>query len=420
MTDSTAATDAAAPDAAELPTNWGRWGDDDQLGPLNLIDAAARTRAAGEVRSGHHVSLARTVQPVPFSAGLGPVGRPATMPAAVLQTVNFGGTRPLAVTDTLIVNTHNAGLTHLDSLAHMPVDNQVYPGVPLDDAVSAAGVRHGSGNSFGAGLVTRGVLLDLAPQTSLDADRRIGASDLQAALEQANVRLHPGDAVAVRGGWDTNIPLSESVPGLDLSAVDWLNTSGVSVYIGDIGDPRPPTLPLPLHQVALARLGLPLVDAAALEELAEVCRSEQRSSFMLVLAPPPITGTTGLPVNPIAIFWAGPHPSRLTERIAPCCQRLAPDSHTRSGRLLSSRLVAQRAAIEGGRVERQQCAAQIADELFLLGPVEGGGDAGVGARDGITGLLSRGQPALGEEVPEDTAVHRVRTTCHPVSLDQWA
>lgn len=58
------------------------------------------------------------------------------MPAAVLQTVNFTGTHPMAMTDTLIVNVHHAASTHLDALAHMPVDGQVYPGVSVDDAVT--------------------------------------------------------------------------------------------------------------------------------------------------------------------------------------------------------------------------------------------------------------------------------------------
>jgi hypothetical protein len=35
-------------------------------------------------------------------------------------------------------------------------------GVPLGDAVTSGGVRHGSGDVFGAGILTRGVLLDLA------------------------------------------------------------------------------------------------------------------------------------------------------------------------------------------------------------------------------------------------------------------
>lgn len=114
--------------------------------------------------------------------------------------------------------------------------------------------------------------------------------------------MHPGDAVVVRGGWDVNQPMTQPVPGLDLSAVEWLDEHGAALYIGDISDARPASFPMPMHQVALARLGLPLVDAAALDELAARCASLRRWSFMLVLAPPRITGTTGLAVNPLAIF----------------------------------------------------------------------------------------------------------------------
>lgn len=290
-------------DDQDLPTNWRRWGVDDQRGTLNLIDAAATQRAVREVRTGRHVSMARTVTPVPFTAGGGPVGAAARMPAAVLQTIAFGGTRPAGITDALIVNTHNAGLTHLDAVAHMPVDGAVYPGVPLDDAITPLGVRHGSADPFGAGVVTRGVLLDLAPDdVPVAAQRRIDDADLEDALRRTGTDLHPGDAVAVRAAWDTDRPVGEPVPGLDRSAIGWLHAHDVSVYIGDIGDARPPSPPLPLHQIALARLGLPLVDAAALDELATACRAEQRWSFLLVLAPPRITGTTGIVVNPIAVF----------------------------------------------------------------------------------------------------------------------
>jgi kynurenine formamidase len=286
----------------EVPSNWGRWGVDDRLGTLNLIDDATRARAAAEVREGRHVSLARVTRPVSMTTGLGPVGSDAIMPAAVMQVVNFNGAKPLVITDSLFLNTHNAALTHLDSVAHVPVGDQVYPGVAVTEAVTPIGVRHGSADSFTGGIVTRGVLLDLAPGRALDAQHRVSAADLNAALERTGVTFEPGDAVAVRGGWDTNRPTSEAVPGLDLTAVAWLNDHGVSLYVGDIGDARPPTFPLPLHQVALARLGLPLVDAANLDELGEICASLGRSSFLLALAPPRIAGTTGLVVNPIAIF----------------------------------------------------------------------------------------------------------------------
>ncbi|HEX5253184.1 MAG TPA: cyclase family protein, partial [Mycobacterium sp.] len=243
----------------DLHTNWGRWGYDDQLGTLNLIDAQARARAAAEVRSGRHVSLARVVNPVPLSGG-GPVGVTAAMPAAVMQTMNFTGTPPMAITDSLLINTHNAGLTHIDAVSHVPTGDKVYPGVALGEAVTPGGIRHGSADAFGAGILTRGVLLDLAPDRGqLEADDRVEAADLENALERADVSLYSGDAVVVRGGWDTNRPLDEPVPGLSLGAVGWLHDHGVSLYLGDIGDARPWSPPLPVHQGALAQLGMPLV-----------------------------------------------------------------------------------------------------------------------------------------------------------------
>jgi len=41
-------------------SNAGRWGEDDELGTLNLITAAVRRRAAALVREGVCVSLATT------------------------------------------------------------------------------------------------------------------------------------------------------------------------------------------------------------------------------------------------------------------------------------------------------------------------------------------------------------------------
>lgn len=34
---------------SELPSNWGRWGEDDERGTLNLITDEVRARAAAEV-----------------------------------------------------------------------------------------------------------------------------------------------------------------------------------------------------------------------------------------------------------------------------------------------------------------------------------------------------------------------------------
>jgi hypothetical protein len=52
----------------------------------------------------------------------------------------------------------------------------------------------------------------------------------------------------------------------------------------------------------MVRLGMPLIDAASLEELAAVCARLSRYSFLLAVAPPRIHGMTGISVNPLASF----------------------------------------------------------------------------------------------------------------------
>ena len=56
---------------------------------------------------------------------------------------------------------------------------------------------------------------------------------------------------------------------------------------------------MPLHQVGLARLGMPLIDVAEVDELTAVCTELGRYALLLSIAPPRLHGA---PVNPLAIF----------------------------------------------------------------------------------------------------------------------
>jgi len=58
----------------------------------------------------------------------------------------------------------------------------------------------------------------------------------------------------------------------------------------------------PVHVISLVAMGLPILDNANLEELAKECEKRGRWSFMINICPLQITGGTGSPVNPIAIF----------------------------------------------------------------------------------------------------------------------
>ncbi|MEV7088381.1 cyclase family protein [Streptomyces sp. NPDC093085] len=286
----------------DLPSNWGRWGADDELGTLNLITDEARARGAAEARTGRAVSLARPIEPAPFVSGpFAPTTRDAS---PVQQLMQYTGEFP-ASADMMLVTNHHVRSTHLDALAHQMVEGQVYPGRPGAESVTPAGVRHGSTRAFAAGIATRGVLLDLAAEGPLPAGYAVTRADFEAAEARQGVRLESGDALVVRFGWEYAIDPARPMPGIGLDAVRWMHERGVSLYAGDLGDAHPPldpALPGPLHRVALPLLGLPLIDVADLAELAAVCAETGRYAFLLTVAPPRVHGLTGVPVNPLAIF----------------------------------------------------------------------------------------------------------------------
>ncbi|MFJ2635042.1 cyclase family protein [Streptomyces sp. NPDC087422] len=289
------------PTEQELPDNWGRWGSDDELGTLNLITDAVRAQAAAEVRTGRWVSLAQPITPTPIVSS--PFAPTTVDVSPVQQMMSYTGV-PVAADLTLTQN-HHAGSTHIDALAHWSTDGQVYPGRPRDQVVTAAGVTFASTGAFAAGIVTRGVLLDLVVDGRLAPGHAVTSHDLEEAEKRQNVEVRSGDALAIRLGWPATPVPGTPTPGISLDAVRWMHHRQVAVYTGDRGDafpPLDPNGPSPLHGVALGRMAMPLIDASQLDDLAALCAELGRYSFLLSVAPPRIHGMTGVPVNPIALF----------------------------------------------------------------------------------------------------------------------
>ena len=59
---------------------------------------------------------------------------------------------------------------------------------------------------------------------------------------------------------------------------------------------------LPVHVLTIAALGMNLFDNQDLEAVAETAAKLNRWEFMLSVAPMPVQGGTGFPVNALAIF----------------------------------------------------------------------------------------------------------------------
>ena len=150
----------------DFPSNWGRWGDRDERGAVNLITDEVRARGAAEARTGLTVSIARLTTPFPLTGG--PMAPTETSHTAVHTIMMFTGHGAPAAAEVMIITTHHAEVTHLDALGHWVGDGRVYPGVDLAESFGPTGVRHGAAEVYGGGILTRGVLLDLAPGGRLD------------------------------------------------------------------------------------------------------------------------------------------------------------------------------------------------------------------------------------------------------------
>ena len=277
-------------------SNWGRWGEDDQLGTLNLITPEKRREAAALVRAGRTVSLAHDI----------------ASPFALQMRIRPDQTESGAVaTDRQDIDYHGGTFTHLDALCHVAYGGQVYNGRSFDETVTQAGGCAAVGvDTMKEGVVTRGILVDIPRLKGvpyLEPGTHIYPQDIEAWERQAQVRVSPGDAILIRTGrWAAQARLGATVPraGLDASVVPFLKERDVALIISDwtqdVG--AVPGFLRPIHRFAMVALGAPLVDNADLDQVAEVAASLNRWSFMVVLAPPRVLRATGSPINPIAVF----------------------------------------------------------------------------------------------------------------------
>ena len=286
-------------------SNWGRWGDDDQLGTLNHITDDARRAAAALVREGRTVSCAR-----PLATQPGP--RNPT-PAQHFMRITERG-----CSDYIGVSYHGFANTHIDALCHMfALDQQLYNGRSSSD-VTTQGAASCSVDHWRAGIVTRGVLYDIPRLRGADyvtLEEPVHGWDLEDAAKAQGIEPRPGDAVLVRSGhgpyFEANPDTAGSqpdmfqTPGLHASVIEFLYEREVALLGWDLmetPDQGYAGVNLPIHQVAIPYMGLPLLDNADFESLAELCAELGRWEFQLVIAPLVVIGGTGSPVNPIAVF----------------------------------------------------------------------------------------------------------------------
>ncbi|MCG5434206.1 cyclase family protein [Mycobacterium sp. MYCO198283] len=313
--------------------NWGRWGDADELGTLNLITADKVAEAASLVRHGKVFPLG-----VDFGSS-GPQGafhyRPNPMHVMTIdggddrtlleygptwlrnltavQLSGYSQAGPMRFNDDMIIMPLQAA-TQWDALSHVYYDEKLYNGFPADSVTSLGAYYCGIDKVDVAGITSRAVLLDIVRLRGVEVFCELGEPITPAELDEAarrqGVTVRSGDIVLVRTGWWARFLQTgdgtEPGAGLDWTCASWLHDHQVAAVAADNLMVENPVSGvegtiLPMHMLCLRDMGLMLGEYWDLTALAEDCAADGVYEFQLVAPPLRVTGAVGSPVNPIAI-----------------------------------------------------------------------------------------------------------------------
>lgn len=310
--------DAEIERMARRLSNWGRWGEEDELGTLNLVTPERRLAAAGAIRRGETFSLALPLdrqgpQP-PFERRLNPQHVMLQTGTELRAGVQRGAIGGWGYADDMVTMALQCG-THWDGLAHAFHDYAMYNG--RDCAlVGVDGAKRNDIRAMSDAVATRAVLCDVPRALgveALDTDHRITVAELELTLERQRVEIEEGDALLLRtghlararaqGGWDGYTYADE--PGIGLDALPWVSQLGIAAIATDTWAfevlPSGGAIMLPVHAVGIVHMGLLLGEMFDLEALADDCASDGVYEMAFVAPPLPFTGAVGSPVNPIVV-----------------------------------------------------------------------------------------------------------------------
>ncbi|MFE5027452.1 cyclase family protein [Streptomyces sp. NPDC056656] len=335
-------------------STWGDWGEDDELGRINLLTPEKVLQGVREVEHGVTFSLSL---PLDYPGGTSlnqrrypPILRP-TEDLAHKQDVFYNVVAGEQIDPSLIdvwsddvVTLWLQYSTQWDALAHQGAEFDAdgdgvaepvyYNGYragadivgPQEDAKgdgsgSLSFARHlGMEHMAAHGVQGRGVLVDLAHHLGRDW-QPVNLKTLQEIMAADEVVVEPGDMLLLHTGFATQIlewgknpdpvAIQATAPYLDAhdpALLEWITESQISALIADnyavegldgTQVEGRHTL-LPIHHLCLFKLGIPLGELWYLNDLAAWLRAHRRSRFLLTAPPLRLPGTQGSPLTPVA------------------------------------------------------------------------------------------------------------------------
>lgn len=302
---------------ADAPSNWGKWGSDDEVGAVNYLNEPQVLEGARAIEHGETFALG-----VPIGR---PEGDPKTSARPDAQHYMLrdrghyeAGKLPAdgrqGTDDVLTLALH--GTTHVDALGHSWYGDEMYNG--FDPETTKGGLERCSVEPIAEhGVVGRGVLLDIARHRDVEHlphDATISLSEVRACADEQGVELRERDVLVIRTGWLERFyagetePIEEfDEPGITYSEelAAWFHGMEIPTFATDtLASER--TYPesgirLPLHATFIRDQGILITEITLLDELAADCAADGKYDFMYVCSPLKIVEGTASPVNPLAI-----------------------------------------------------------------------------------------------------------------------
>ncbi|OJX65646.1 MAG: hypothetical protein BGO95_01990 [Micrococcales bacterium 73-13] len=319
MTDLPAYRDLPRTPEGGSPVAWGLWGDEDDIGLMNLLTPEKALEGARAVRTGRVFPLdipLDLVEPAFFGRGR----------TEHVTEGHLGATEeePSLGLDDRLDNYYLQSASQWDSLGHVGHAFDRYWNGRTTREVR--GGRNTIDHVAARGIATRGVLLDVsaavAERGGPAAAVAIAADDIEAARVAAGVEIRPGDVLllhtgyldwyaaqppAVRaeqaGGWGvvtTGIAHEESMAeylwDLHIAAIA---SDGVAAEVWPIAPEEGPFGFM--HQVLIGGFGMMLGELWRTGPLARDCAADGVHDFLLTSAPLPVPRGIGSPANALAI-----------------------------------------------------------------------------------------------------------------------
>ena len=304
----------------DSPSNWGKWGPDDEVGSLNYLGPEQVLAAVRLVTSGKTFTLQRLIGD-PKGDPVWP-GRTPAERTQVLDESDWDGDDGPAYPGGLHyaddkISAFLQGSTQYDGLGHVWYDGKLWNG--YDARTTVGGMDKASVEPIAQrGVVGRAVLLDMARfrgKDNLAAAETFTHEDLLACAEQQGVEIAKRDILVVRTNFlklffDLGDEFYEGFcePGLVYSPelVQWFADMEIPNLVTDTianevtFDPNN-GVALVLHSALMRNLGVTLTEIADLEALAEDCAQDGQYAFLYVAAPLKVAKGSGSPVNPVVI-----------------------------------------------------------------------------------------------------------------------